>query len=407
MKIIVLFICCTVILVVPIFALDPIPEEIVTAYTFTMKIESSEEKITTAKAFIDEFEKNHPQYMYYFCNVIFKAYAVTNNCTLMLAYLHDYEKYLHKTEPYIQASEYQSIANTLISVYQYEKAMLYAEKSIDCFENLKASSTNNYDKYEINLRICDAKCILGKIYTQKKEFKKASKVFQEIISDKNLTDCYLWFYDYFLFLKDSGETDNLLREYEKIVYLYKESGTVVPQKINELVTGVSDKVTDKVNMKLKLKGITDARNALRKEMKYRSCYTQAPDIEVPTINGERFQLSEKRGRVCVLVFWSASCSYTLAAMRDVNRLKHIFEEKVEFVNIAIRNSSRDSVEKILNKIPTNGPVIIEAKTVAQDYGISGSGAVVVIDKNGIIRYVSPFYSPILAALIKYEVEHLL
>ena len=128
---------------------------------------------------------------------------------------------------------------------------------------------------------------------------------------------------------------------------------------------------------------------------------QAPTIDLPDGNGERWQLSQMRGQTVVLLFYPGDetpvCTKQLCSVRD--HWEHYQEAGAEVVGI-----NSDSVDKhrrfaANHQLPlrllsdANGEV---TRAYQMNSFLGTKRGVVVIDKAGVIRYrrtVVPIFRP--------------
>ena len=113
----------------------------------------------------------------------------------------------------------------------------------------------------------------------------------------------------------------------------------------------------------------------------------APDFELPDLEGKLHKLSDSRGRIVIINFWSCECPH---AERTDNLilecLKEWGDEVVLFSVASNQNESAQSVERASQSrsLPT---VLIDAGYgVANIYEAVTTPHVFVVDKDGILRY---------------------
>ena len=113
----------------------------------------------------------------------------------------------------------------------------------------------------------------------------------------------------------------------------------------------------------------------------------APDFELPDLHGKLHKLSDYRGRIVIVNFWSAECSHSERTDRSTMACLVQWGEKVVLLSIA---SNRNEPTQMLGeaaktrRLPT---VLIDAnQTVADLYEAAATPHVFVIDREGILRY---------------------
>ncbi len=66
--------------------------------------------------------------------------------------------------------------------------------------------------------------------------------------------------------------------------------------------------------------------------------TAAQNFNAVTINGENIELSQMKGKVAVLTFWSTKCQICVAEIPNLNRLVEKYDsEKVVFIGLTMNN----------------------------------------------------------------------
>ncbi|MCL4528977.1 MAG: redoxin domain-containing protein [Chloroflexi bacterium] len=113
----------------------------------------------------------------------------------------------------------------------------------------------------------------------------------------------------------------------------------------------------------------------------------APDFELPDINGNLHRLSQYRGKIVIINFWSCECPHSERADHALMSMFVQWREDVVMLSIASnRSESIQSMEEAAKarRLPT---VLIDAQqTVADLYDAQTTPHVFVIDRDGILRY---------------------
>jgi peroxiredoxin len=113
----------------------------------------------------------------------------------------------------------------------------------------------------------------------------------------------------------------------------------------------------------------------------------APYFEVKDLQGKTFKLEDLKGKVVVLNFWFVECKPCVSEMPELNELVRDFQ-KEEVVFIALGLNKADQMKKFLKKTPFDYHVVPDAMEVATQFRIDGYPTSVVIDQNGLIRFIS-------------------
>jgi peroxiredoxin len=118
----------------------------------------------------------------------------------------------------------------------------------------------------------------------------------------------------------------------------------------------------------------------------------APDFELPDLEGRPHRLSEYRGKIVIINFWSCECPHSARADKDimamfVQRTAQVWRNDVVMLSIASNRS--ENVEALRNaanarNLPT---VMLDALCFVADlYEAQTTPHVYVIDRDGILRY---------------------
>src|SRR5690606_35233576 len=109
----------------------------------------------------------------------------------------------------------------------------------------------------------------------------------------------------------------------------------------------------------------------------------APDFTLTTFDGESFHLSEYRGKVVVINFWSSWC---VPCPDEAPILQSVWERYRErgvvLVGVTYLDAGRDSLDFIQEFGITyfNGPDI--GSRITEDYRITGVPETFIVDQNG-------------------------
>lgn len=113
----------------------------------------------------------------------------------------------------------------------------------------------------------------------------------------------------------------------------------------------------------------------------------AADFELPDLRGNLHHLSDHRGRIVILNFWSCECPHS---ERADDLIVHWLEEwggEVELLSVASnRNESAQSVEEAVRSRSLPGVLLDAGHVVADLYEAVTTPHVFVVDRDGILRY---------------------
>jgi peroxiredoxin len=152
-------------------------------------------------------------------------------------------------------------------------------------------------------------------------------------------------------------------------------------------------------------GVYSFVSAAQRDMKRSSCTAlcklkpayagdnrQAPDFELPDMDGKRVKLSSFRGKVVVLNFWTKTCNPCLEEMPAVAELAKIAKGRDDLVVVTVSTDEGPAAVRDTLKVALNGgeipfPVLFdpESDVVLGRYGTKLFPETWIIDRNGVIR----------------------
>lgn len=115
---------------------------------------------------------------------------------------------------------------------------------------------------------------------------------------------------------------------------------------------------------------------------------EAPDFALRAIGGGNIRLSEYRGQVVVLSFWSSRCNPCRAQLDDLNTVYATYRPAgLQVLGIAVDDDVEASSE-FAQGVSVQFPMLADpGKAVAREYAVDALPMVIVIDRGGNVRYV--------------------
>jgi peroxiredoxin len=113
-----------------------------------------------------------------------------------------------------------------------------------------------------------------------------------------------------------------------------------------------------------------------------------PEFALPDLLGVTRRLSDLRGRIGVLVFWSCECSHAERLDRALTQLAPGWPDEVAVWRIA--SAAHETPQQLMRQAQGLGlaPVLLDSKQeLADSLAAEVTPHVVVLDRQGIIRYV--------------------
>lgn len=120
----------------------------------------------------------------------------------------------------------------------------------------------------------------------------------------------------------------------------------------------------------------------------------APDFALRALSGENQRLSEHSGEVVLINFWatwSGPSRQEIPALADL----HAKYQRAGFVLLGINlDDDVDRAREMVKTLRVSYPVLTDArKDVARSYQVSAMPLTVLIDREGVVRFVSESYKP--------------
>lgn len=113
----------------------------------------------------------------------------------------------------------------------------------------------------------------------------------------------------------------------------------------------------------------------------------APEFELPDLQGVLHRLSDERGKIVIVNFWSAECPHSERTDRYILSLLEQWNGEVVMLSIAAnRNESAQMVAEAAKtrRLPR---VLLDAGHVVADlYGALTTPHIFLVDREGILRY---------------------
>jgi peroxiredoxin len=113
----------------------------------------------------------------------------------------------------------------------------------------------------------------------------------------------------------------------------------------------------------------------------------APDFELPDLDGRLHRLSDYRGRIVILNFWSCECPHSERADKAIMAMMVQWQDDVVMLSIASNRSENANALKNAAEARHLPTVLIDAQCfVADMFEAQTTPHVYLIDREGILRY---------------------
>jgi peroxiredoxin len=135
---------------------------------------------------------------------------------------------------------------------------------------------------------------------------------------------------------------------------------------------------------------------------------RAPDFALQSITGENVRLSEYRGEVVIVTFWSTNCGRCRDQLPAVGDLYDRHRDRgLKVLSVSVDDDigrTRDTVADLRLQIPV---LFDEQKSVSRLYDLESLPQIVIVDPMGTVRHVHSGYRRGDEQLYQDELEELL
>jgi peroxiredoxin len=120
--------------------------------------------------------------------------------------------------------------------------------------------------------------------------------------------------------------------------------------------------------------------------------TTAPNFTLKSASGKNLKLSEYRGKVVLLNFWATWCGPCREEIPQLNKLQRKFKSG-GFTVLGVNIDRNHAPAKVLaRKLRVRFPILFDSnKAVSRLYQVDAMPNTVIIDRNGVIRFVHRGY----------------
>jgi len=134
----------------------------------------------------------------------------------------------------------------------------------------------------------------------------------------------------------------------------------------------------------------------------------APDFALHAAAGDTVRLSEHRGEVVVVSFWSSRCTSCRSQLTALNRSLATYRSAgLEIYGVGVDDDPAQSRDFARSAAVGFALLLDPAKTVSRSYQVDNLPMTVLIDRNGTVRYVLREYSAANSTLYLQQLRTLL
>ncbi len=114
----------------------------------------------------------------------------------------------------------------------------------------------------------------------------------------------------------------------------------------------------------------------------------APDFAAKALSGQNVRLSEYRGDVVVVAFWSGRCNVCRGQLEALERITQTYRNTGLVVVSINLDANEERARDFANGLNVSYPLVVEARdAIGRDYQVNVLPTVVMIDRAGKIRFV--------------------
>ncbi|MBK7093164.1 MAG: redoxin family protein [bacterium] len=134
--------------------------------------------------------------------------------------------------------------------------------------------------------------------------------------------------------------------------------------------------------------------------------TPAPAFAFVNLEGQTVSLESLRGKVVVIDFWATWCGPCRMTMPLLQEFVERKPEGVEFISMDVWEDDTTKVRPYLADYGYTFNVLFGNADVASQYEVTGIPTLVIIDKDGVIRYRHVGYDPSADQVLLWQAEEL-
>lgn len=121
---------------------------------------------------------------------------------------------------------------------------------------------------------------------------------------------------------------------------------------------------------------------------------RAPDFTLKSLEGSNLRLEEYRGQVVLINFWASWCGPCRQEMPLLDRLHQRYVD-AGFSVLGVNVEGEEApARSLVDRIPVTFPVLIDTgQAVSELYRLQAMPSTVVVDRDGVVRYIHRGYKP--------------
>ena len=134
---------------------------------------------------------------------------------------------------------------------------------------------------------------------------------------------------------------------------------------------------------------------------------EAPNFTLRDLDGGDVSLKEYRGKIVILDFWATWCGPCRMTMPIIDSLQEEYSGKVSVLAVNLQDPKSAVREYVLNQGLHSTVLLDEDGSVGRQYNTSYIPMQLIIDKNGIVRYIMTGVPSGMRSIMRVEINKLL
>jgi peroxiredoxin len=123
---------------------------------------------------------------------------------------------------------------------------------------------------------------------------------------------------------------------------------------------------------------------------------EAPDFTLKSLEGSNLRLDEYKGQVVLINFWATWCGPCRQELPLLDRIHQRYQD-AGFAVLGINvegNEKTAEAEAMITKAGVTFPVLVdEGQHISEMYSLEAMPTSVVVDRDGVVRYIHRGYKP--------------
>jgi peroxiredoxin len=146
---------------------------------------------------------------------------------------------------------------------------------------------------------------------------------------------------------------------------------------------------------------------VKKEVPLPAVGNRAPSFMLKDVRGNNVNLSDFKGRIVVIDFWTTWCTWCKETTQELEKLHNNYKDRdVVFLGISM-DSGGNAAKKVRDFAQKNHltyPMLIDNGSASKSYQVNKLPTTYILDRNHVIKQIYPGYLPSLGDRIAETIE---